>query len=267
MNEIAMHPEYEKLVSEIEDLKEELKKLIFNEDELKYHINKEIETQYMLKIGYLEYKVFKKEVDLLMIKKEIKLIQKAINLEIEINMESIKQLIDVEYEDSIKKLEDELSKINDIANKSQGEILSSDDSKLLKKSYKELILKLHPDLNENLSEEDKLLFIKVVESFEEGDLDSLIIFNELLTNDLEKEESDDSFEKLKEKISFLNKKIDLKSEEIDKIKSSYPYNKKELLENEKEVKILKNDLNQILKEYDMAYEKYKEKLEKLLKSD
>ena len=289
MSDIAIHPEYLKLINEIKELKEDLKKQIYIEDELKYHVCKEIETEYMrkigyleykvyfiFKIGYLEYKVFKKETELLMLKKEIKLIQKAINLEEKVDIKTIEKQIEIEYEESIEKLEKELDKITEIAKKPKGEPLSKENNKLLKDTYKELIFKLHPDLNEDLSKEDEILFVKVVEAYEDGDVETLVIFNEIVTNDLEDELLDDlteipegktdPFEKYNKKITFLINKIDLKNKDIDKIKSSHPYNKKELLWDSEEVEKVKNDLNELLEEYELAYDNYTEKLEEL-KSD
>jgi hypothetical protein len=53
------HPDYEKLTVDIQTLQEEINALVLDRDELLYHICKNIETEYMLKIGAMEYKVYK----------------------------------------------------------------------------------------------------------------------------------------------------------------------------------------------------------------
>lgn len=79
MSDIIVSPEYLKLLEEIKQLKEDLASLYEERDELIYHICKNIETEYMSKIGVLEYKLYEFQCKILRIKRKIELYQQKIN--------------------------------------------------------------------------------------------------------------------------------------------------------------------------------------------
>ena len=58
MSDIIINPEYLKLIEEVKQLKEDIASLYEERDELIYHICRNIETEYMSKIGVLEYKLY-----------------------------------------------------------------------------------------------------------------------------------------------------------------------------------------------------------------
>ena len=53
---IIVFPDFQKLRDEVEKLRTELSMLMLERDELRFVICKNIETEYMLKLGRLEYK-------------------------------------------------------------------------------------------------------------------------------------------------------------------------------------------------------------------
>ena len=54
---VLVHPEYAMLIMEVNDLRDQIADLIVERDMLLYYACKEIETDYMLKIGAIEYKL------------------------------------------------------------------------------------------------------------------------------------------------------------------------------------------------------------------
>jgi hypothetical protein len=62
---LIIHPDYEKLTEDIQILQDEINALVLDRDNLLYHICKNIETEYMLKIGALEYKVYEAQCNIL----------------------------------------------------------------------------------------------------------------------------------------------------------------------------------------------------------
>ena len=54
MDNIIISPEYLKLIEEIKKLKEDIASLYEERDELIYHICKNIESEYISKVGILE---------------------------------------------------------------------------------------------------------------------------------------------------------------------------------------------------------------------
>ena len=97
MSDIIISPEYAKLVEEIKQLKEDIVNLYEERDELTYHICKNIETEYMSKIGILEYKLYEFQCKILRIKRKIELYQIKINRQESPNEEEIEKELEDEY--------------------------------------------------------------------------------------------------------------------------------------------------------------------------
>ena len=184
-------------------------------------------------------------------------------------MNFIKNQIEIEFEEFILKLEEKAAKINIAIDRAKNKKLSMEETQEIKKIYKELILKLHPDLNEELSKNEEDLFFKVMESYEAGDLERLKVLK-VLASDISNNEDEpvegNILDKLKENINLLEIRLELIDKEIDEVKDSYPYNKKFLLDDEEKLEenkeILQNELNNFIETLAM----YKKKLDYLLNS-
>ena len=55
---VIVFPDFEKLKNEVEKMRTELSMLLLERDELQFVICKNIETEYMLKLGSIEYKAY-----------------------------------------------------------------------------------------------------------------------------------------------------------------------------------------------------------------
>lgn len=72
---IIPFPDFQKLKEEIEKLRTELSILVLERDELRFVICKNIEMEYVLKIGGLEYQAYEAECTFLRLKRKVELIQ------------------------------------------------------------------------------------------------------------------------------------------------------------------------------------------------
>ena len=135
-------------------------------------------------------------------------------------MEKINQKLDEEFEEYEKQIQAQIDEIN-FLKENGAEKLSPEDSKKLKKLYRMLIKKLHPDLHPNQTFFELNLFYRAVTCFENGDLKGLESVAKLLPDEDADEVSE--IEKLKELVREFE-------ERIFKLKDDYPYNKKDLLE-------------------------------------
>lgn len=233
MRNIIISPEYLKLIEEIKKLKENIVSLYEERDELAYHICRNIETDYMSKIGILEYKLFEWQCKILRLKRKIELYQRKTNREEIPDENEIEKELDneyKEYEEKLKQMSNELQ--NALQRKNYG-ILSEENTKELKRIYRKLIKKLHPDLNKENSERNKNLLLKVTRAYENGDLETLKNL-EILTNEIIEKENVEmgELEELNESKARYEIIINNLIEEIKKIKESFPYNKKEFLKSE-----------------------------------
>ena len=243
MSNIIINPEYLKLIEEVKQLKEDIASLYEEKDELVYHICKNIETEYMSKVGILEYKLFEFQCEILRLKRKIELYQIKINRQEIPNEKEIEEKLNIEYKEYKQKLNQMSNDIQDALNRKNYGILSEENSKELKSIYRKLIKKLHPDLNNKDSEKNKNLLLQVTRAYENGDLETLKNL-ELLTNEITEKENIEigDFEELKqskEKYKIITKEL---LESIKKIKESFPYNKKEFLKSDILVKKRKKEL-------------------------
>jgi len=74
-NIIILHPDFEKLKTEVEKLRTELSMFVLERDNLLYQECKNIEMAYMLSVGALEYKAYEIECAILRLKRKVELIQ------------------------------------------------------------------------------------------------------------------------------------------------------------------------------------------------
>jgi len=261
MKDIIINPEYLKLIEEIKLLKEDIASLYEEKDELMYHICRNIETEYMSKVGILEYKLYEFQCKILRQKRKIELYQLKINRQEKPNEKEIEARLDIEYKEYEEKLNNMSNDIQDALNRKNYGILSEESSKELKSVYRKLIKKLHPDLNRDSAEKNKNLLLQVTRAYEMGDLETLKDL-ELLTDEIvEKENIElgelDELKQSKEKYKTI---INSLIETIKKIKESFPYNKKEFLKSDILVQKRKDELEGEIK---MCKEVYLE-LEKIL---
>ena len=140
---LIIHPEVNKL-------KEQLTQRIYEYDNLVNHVCPEIERRYVLEFGLHEYKLYSLELEIDKLRRKLHLIQIEINHENEINMDEIDKIIAKEFEEYDKQVQAQIDEINFIK-ENNPEKLSESDSKKLKKIYRCLVKRLHPDLNPNQS--------------------------------------------------------------------------------------------------------------------
>lgn len=262
MGDVIINPEYLKLIEEVKQLKEDIANLYEEKDELLYHTCKIIETEYMSKVGVLEYKLYEFQCKILRLKRKIELYQININRQEVPNEKEIEEKLDAEYKEYEKKLNKMSNDIQEALDRKNCSFLSEEDGKELKNIYRRLIKKLHPDLNKESSEKNKNLFLQVTRAYENGDLETLKNL-ELLTNEIVEKENIETgeFEELKNSKVKYKEIVKEMLETIKKIKESYPYNKKEFLKSDILVQKKKEELSQQMEMYKEVYIN----LEKILK--
>ena len=264
-NVISFHPDFEKIKSEVARFRTELSMLVLERDELLYHECPNIESAYMLTLGALEIKLYQLDVEVRKLKRKLEIMQARLNRQEKIIIDEIEDILEKEFLEYKAKLNEQIAKMNEALERRRFEELSETDSIELKKIYRMLVKELHPDLNPDISEEQKNLFHNVVAAYENGDIDALKIISEtVLENDSTKDVETDSYTRLikeKDRLQALLKKV---KNETDNIKSNYPYLLKPLLENSVEVHKRKSELN---KEFDILknlYDEYLNRIARLL---
>lgn len=72
---VIVFPDFQKLKDRVEALRTELSMVMLERDELRFVICKNIEAEYMITLGGLEYKVYEAQCVVLRLKRKVELIQ------------------------------------------------------------------------------------------------------------------------------------------------------------------------------------------------
>ncbi|NLK70995.1 MAG: hypothetical protein GX286_06110, partial [Clostridiales bacterium] len=101
---VIIFPDLEELKKEVEKMRIELSMLLLERDELQFVICKNIETEYMLKLGSIEYKAYEAQCAALRLKRKIELIQAKKNRQEKIIISAIEETLDSEFAEYKKQL-------------------------------------------------------------------------------------------------------------------------------------------------------------------
>ena len=264
MGEIIEFPDAKKARERIGALRSELEKLFSERDELICIICENIEMQYMLLFGDLEYKLYKAYCKYLRLRRKKEMIQAKKNRKEPIRMKEIEAELDEEFRAYQTKLNEKMADINRALERSEGRLLSEEDTAKLKKAYREIMKSLHPDLRPSVTEEEKKLFYHATECYKNGDLATMEMILSIIGGKAQDDLLSDvlSMEKEIERLETLTKSV---REEIDRVKKRPPYTWKIYVEDEKKKSAKLRELREDLRSYEDAIRTQEESVADLLR--
>lgn len=262
---VIVFPDFEKLKNEVEKMRTELSMLLLERDELQFVICKNIETEYMLKLGSIEYKAYEAQCAALRLKRRIELIQAKKNRQEKVIISAIEETLDTEFAEYQKQLDEQINKMNDALKRSKAEVLTDEENKKLKKLYRKIVKALHPDINPDVSQAQVQLFDNAVSAYKNGDLGTLRIIGEMVGNNPLSEQHKDAMTQLVEERERLQGLLKSIRESIDNIKSEYPYTMKDILEDTEKTEQKKQKLENVLEQYNELISIYKAKIEEMIR--
>lgn len=249
-----------------EDIKELRKKLaekLSERDELIYTTCENIKMKYMVEIGYLEYKLYNLSITYQRLKRKKELIQAKLYRKDRISLADIEELLEKEFEEYKRKLRERLKEVDDALKRSEGKFLSDEETKTLKEMYRAVVKKLHPDLNPHASKEEMDLFMKAVNAYKLGDIETMKLIFEV-TGEAGEGDFPKTIIELAEEISRLEALI-LKVElDMEGIKHSFPYNLKVYLDDEKLKRERQAQLRKDIKLFQKAIDNIIDEIQKLM---
>jgi len=260
---IVPHPDFMTLQNDCKILQNELAALIAQFDQLKSTIIPNIEAEYQLTIGHLEYERFCLQIESNRLKRKIEIIQAAVNHGDLVSEDSIDKMLDHEFEEWGNKLNEHLKKIKNAKTRAKSK-LSLEESKEIAELYRKIVKKIHPDINHELFNQYKDLWFRVAEAYNHGQLESLKAAW-LIIQDLAEENQEvlnlDALSQRKEElksniISFLA--------EINEIKAAHPYDLMENLSDESWIKEQQSTLYKSIAELSSHKIRLKVYLEQML---
>ncbi len=239
--------------------------LLLERDELRFVICKNIETEYMLKLGGIEYKAYEAQCAALRLKRKVELIQAKKNRQEKVIISVIEETLDDEFAEFQRKLDEQINKMNEALKQSKADVLSDEDTRELKKLYRKIVKALHPDINPDVTEAQVKLFENAVTAYKDGDLGTLRIINEMVGSNPLTEAHKDARTQFIEEEERLQRLLKSIRESIDRIKSDYPYTMKDIIEDKTKTEQKKQELENILAQYNELISIYKAKIDEMLR--
>jgi hypothetical protein len=210
-----------------------------------------LEALYISKIGYLQINKLQIELRIKALKRKIEMVVASINKQEPVDLINIELQIALEL---AKAEQDILVASSDLENANYllTHLASPTHSNELKELYKQLAKQLHPDVNPNLTDQQRNLWHIVQDAYKSGDLEKLrsipIVYEDILT-DIDNTFHQLSDEELSIKIKVLTEGIKVLEAEILEINKQFPFNMKEqILDDEwisSEKESIQSELNQL----------------------
>jgi hypothetical protein len=250
MDDSTTQYNYNELLKKCKKLKNQLINIIEEKESLIKHKFFYLKSEYIEKIGFLEFELYELDLRLGETMRRIELVNLALESNIPFNLYHIESEVKREFEDfeELLKLKDKEIQFSryflDMNKMSDEEFLE------LKKYYKKTIRLIHPSINFNLSELQKNLWNKANIAYENVNLIYLkIIYKLAYDESINMTRMEDcSNEEISSQIYYFEDTIKKYLEEIDEFKENFPFNKEELLKNETKVKEIRKDLSQSINE-------------------
>ncbi|MGI6211794.1 MAG: hypothetical protein ACOYJJ_04380 [Anaerovoracaceae bacterium] len=203
-----------------------------------------IQIAYIKEFGDLINKSFAAKIDCIKLKKQIAFCQMSVNKGETIDMGVLNQYISKVMDDYKKQL-DEMYSDTEMAKNSH---MSSEATVLeVKRLYRRLVKLIHPDINPKTKEQPQLqeLWQRVVSAYHANDKNEL----EELEVLIDKVFRDYGDEAITIEIPNIREKTEALEVEIEKIRSTDPYQYRYLLENDELVQEKKEELHKEIEDY------------------
>ena len=249
MGQIIEFPDVKKKKDKIQELKKILENLVLEKDTLQYVVCENIKNKYILAFGSLEYRIYKAYCKYLRLRREKELIQAKKNRQENFQMKDIENQLDEEFREYNKKLDEKIEEINTALKRSKSEVLTDKETDLIKKLYRNIVKRLHPDLNPSVTDAQKELFYNATEMYKSGDIDSLKIIFDIVGSEEKKGDVNLHGKFLQNEIERLENLVVQIQNNIESIKSKPPYTWRVYFEDEKKKAEKLNELNQELKSF------------------
>lgn len=238
-------------------------------DNITLQVNPHILANYAKTIGYLETDLYKWQLKARRAKRKFSHAQAAANKGDAINLDSIENDLDEEFnewESELTMLLDEQLKLLETLSGSHP--LSPSATRELKALHKKLIKRLHPDLHPGLSEEAQRFFLLAQSAYENGDLDMLRAID-TATEDYEQAEVSPVLaeDELEIEIAMAEAQLNIAIERLEVLKSSHPYILSDLLDDPIKLTKRKKELEDEIERQKEVLRCYEEKIADLIEGE
>ena len=263
-NSIILFPDYQECKEKVDRLRTELSMLLLERDELEFVICKNIEGAYYLKLGAIEYTAYEAECAALRLKRMVELVQARINRQEKVIIADVERVLDEEFAEYQRKLNRQIEKMNEALERSRSRILTDAEAEELKKLYRSIVKRLHPDVNPNVTQSQLRLLTNAISAYKNGDLAAMRIIATMVAEPVLPDRAREAMHMLTEESRRLETMLSSVREQIADIKSRFPYTVKDIVEDPQKEQQRREEIESALAQYQELIKKYKARLAEML---
>ena len=254
---VTLHPDFEALKNYCSILEERLLRLIVDKEELVSTVIPNLEAEYQIRIGSLMFHKFCLQTEINKAKRTIEIIQSSLNRGESADRQSIEKTLEVEFSDWEERLKEHLAMIEK-AREIEKSRLSVEESEKITRLYRQLVRKLHPDINEETYLQNKSLWDQVQSLYQRSDLKGLESVWKIAQG-LEELDSEapSTMELMREREGRLKESIKEVRESIAEICSVHPYTLRDRLLDSKWVLVQRRILNKEIADLSVQKSRFK----------
>ena len=263
--EIEPHPEDLALREEIARLRASLTALLLQKDDLLLVQCRRIEAAYLRRFGALELKVYECWCDCLRAKRKAKMIRACRNRREQADETQIEAALDQELAEYREELTNRFRRVESVMERREGLGLTQRGQKELKELYRQAVKALHPDLHPGEDQKRAQTLDQAMRAYRAGDLDTLRTICDALEPAPEAAAS--TLDELRMEAKRLRAGIRFFDEQLEEIKSKYPFSARVYLEDEAQGHAREAELKRQFQELRDRTARYEAEIARMLGSE
>lgn len=222
-NTIDLSPESKRLREQYDNLKLEFAELFQKKDYMLSFEEDLLTALYLELIGQKQYELFCLQTEVGSLRMKQQLIQAALNRDEKPDLASIEKKIKKAFSSYYKQIEQQMKDLAKAREFLSKPVLSEEEVEEIKKLYRLLVKRLHPDLNPSLTQQGLELFYQVQTAYKLCDLNRLREYTLLIETSLEEMKNNVGDTLIIKQIETLEKQITELKDQIKRLDGEFPF--------------------------------------------